>query len=71
MFFYEIKHDPKSAINIAKKAFEDAINEFETLEEEDQIDSATIMQLLRDNITLWKKEIGEVLLSGIQRSKYF
>jgi len=59
VFFYEIKHDPRSAINIAKKAFEEAINEFETLEEEDQIDSATIMQLLRDNITLWKKEIGE------------
>jgi len=32
------------------------------LEEEDQIDSATIMQLLRDNITLWKKEVGEVFL---------
>jgi len=59
VFFYEIKHDAKSAIQIAKKAFEDAINEFETLEEEDQIDSATIMQLLRDNITLWKKEVGE------------
>ncbi len=68
VFFYEIKHDPKTAIQIAKKTFEDAINEFETLDEDDQIDSATIMQLLRDNITLWKKELGEVTLRSAQNN---
>ena len=60
VFFYEIKNETATAINVAKKAFDDAIAELEHLEEADQIDSATIMQLLRDNITLWTKDLGEV-----------
>jgi hypothetical protein len=60
VFYYEIKNETTTAIKTAKKAFDDAIQELEHLDDEEQIDSATIMQLLRDNITLWTKESGEV-----------
>jgi 14-3-3 protein epsilon len=44
---------------LAKNAFDNAIQELETLEEEEYRDSATIMQLLRDNLTLWTSDLVE------------
>jgi hypothetical protein len=45
---------------MAKKAFDDAIAELDNLDEEQYKDSTTIMQLLRDNLTLWTSEAQEV-----------
>lgn len=44
---------------MAKNAFDNAISDLETLEEEEYRDSATIMQLLRDNLTLWTSDLVE------------
>lgn len=41
------------ACHLAKQAFDDAIAELDTLSEESYKDSTLIMQLLRDNLTLW------------------
>jgi len=38
---------------LAKQAFDDAIAELDSLSEESYRDSTLIMQLLRDNLTLW------------------
>lgn len=59
MFFYEILNQPDFACKLAKNAFDNAILELETLEEEEYRDSATIMQLLRDNLTLWTSDLVE------------
>ena len=53
VFHYEIQNDPEKACQLAKKAFDDAIAELDTLSEESYKDSTLIMQLLRDNLTLW------------------
>jgi len=53
VFYYEIMNSPESAIQLAKKAFDEAIEKLEQLTDESYKDSTLIMQLLRDNITLW------------------
>jgi hypothetical protein len=51
--FYEILKDKSAACELAKSAFDDAISKLDKLEEADYKDSTLIMQLLRDNLTLW------------------
>lgn len=47
------------ACHLAKQAFDEAISELDTLSEESYKDSTLIMQLLRDNLTLWTSDIPE------------
>ncbi|EFA86448.1 hypothetical protein PPL_00241 [Heterostelium album PN500] len=57
VFYYEILNSPERACNLAKNAFDDAIAELDTLSEDSYKDSTLIMQLLRDNLTLWTSDI--------------
>lgn len=57
VFFYEILNSPDRACHLAKQAFDDAIAELDTLNEESYKDSTLIMQLLRDNLTLWTSDV--------------
>ena len=59
VFFYEILNSPDRACHLAKQAFDDAIAELDTLSEESYKDSTLIMQLLRDNLTLWTSDQGQ------------
>lgn len=56
VFHYEISDDPKKACNIAKEAFDNAISDLDSLSEDSYKDSTLIMQLLRDNLTLWTSD---------------
>ncbi|XP_077587423.1 14-3-3 protein beta/alpha-1-like [Stigmatopora nigra] len=56
VFFYEILNSPEKACELAKKAFDEAIAELDQLNEESYKDSTLIMQLLRDNLTLWTSD---------------
>ena len=56
VFYYEILNAPDRACHLAKTAFDDAIAELDSLPEESYKDSTLIMQLLRDNLTLWTSE---------------
>lgn len=56
VFHYEIESSPESACKLAKKAFDEAIAELDTLNEDSYKDSTLIMQLLRDNLTLWTSD---------------
>ena len=59
VFHYEVRNDPKKACTLAKQAFDDAIADIETIDEENYKDSTTIMQLIRDNLTLWTSELEQ------------
>jgi 14-3-3 protein beta/theta/zeta len=59
VFYYEISGSPEAACQLAKQAFDDAIAELDTLNEESYKDSTLIMQLLRDNLTLWTSDTNE------------
>jgi len=56
VFYYEILNSPDEACKLAKSAFDDAIAELDTLSEDSYKDSTLIMQLLRDNLTLWTSD---------------
>ena len=59
VFYYEILNAPERACDMAKKAFDEAIAELDTLGEESYKDSTLIMQLLRDNLTLWTSDMQD------------
>ncbi|KAK8508065.1 hypothetical protein V6N12_025172 [Hibiscus sabdariffa] len=59
VFHYEIMNSPERACHLAKQAFDEAISELDTLSEESYKDSTLIMQLLRDNLTLWTSDLPE------------
>ncbi|KAA8494121.1 14-3-3 protein epsilon [Porphyridium purpureum] len=58
VFYFEILNSPDRACQLAKQAFDDAIAELDTLSEDSYKDSTLIMQLLRDNLTLWTSDMG-------------
>ena len=70
VFHYEIDNNPQEACKIAKEAFDTAITELDQLQEDQYKDSTLIMQLLRDNLTLWTSDLqdGESLTSMLFNS---
>merc|ERR1712194_123698 len=59
VFHYEVLNNPEAACTMARKAFEDAIAELDNVSEDSYKDSTLIMQLLRDNLTLWTSDETE------------
>ncbi|MBA0766274.1 hypothetical protein Goshw_019159 [Gossypium schwendimanii] len=59
VFYYEILNSPDRACTLAKQAFDEAIAELDTLGEDSYKDSTLIMQLLRDNLTLWTSDMQD------------
>jgi len=53
VFYYEIMSDKDKACEMAKKYFDAAIPLIDTLEGDDYKDTTLILQLLRDNLSLW------------------
>jgi hypothetical protein len=51
--YYEILKDQDQACKLAKDAFDAAIAKLDSIDESSYKDSTLIMQLLRDNLTLW------------------
>jgi len=59
VFYYEVLNNPEEACKMARQAFEDAIAELDNVSEDSYKDSTLIMQLLRDNLTLWTSDAGD------------
>jgi len=59
VFHYEVLSQPEEACKMARTAFEDAIAELDNVSEDSYKDSTLIMQLLRDNLTLWTSDDQE------------
>lgn len=54
--YYEILRQPQEACDLAKSAFDLAIAKLDKLKDDEYKDSTLIMQLLRDNLTLWMSD---------------
>jgi len=58
VFHYEIMNSPDRACQLAKQAFDDAIAQLDSLSEDSYKDATLILQLLRDNLTLWTSDMS-------------
>ncbi|CAL9767943.1 unnamed protein product [Musa acuminata subsp. burmannicoides] len=65
VFYYEIMNSSERACHLAKQAFDEAIPEINSLREDFYKDSTLILQLLKDNLTLWTSDLPE----GGERSR--
>jgi 14-3-3 protein epsilon len=59
VFYYEILQSPEKACKMARDAFDEAIADLDNVQDEYYKDATLIMQLLRDNLTLWTSELPE------------
>jgi len=57
--YYEIMKEATKACKLAKEAFDEAIQKLDSLSDSTYKDSTLIMQLLRDNLTIWTSESQE------------
>ena len=56
VFCFEIQNNPDEACKLARTAFDNSIKEMEKQDKTDNKESTLIMQLLRDNLTLWTQD---------------
>jgi 14-3-3 protein epsilon len=57
VFHYEIMKQRDQGYALAKKVYDEASTEMETLADEQYRESSMIVQLLRDNLQLWKEDM--------------
>lgn len=59
VFHYEIMQNPSKACEMARAAFDEAIADLDSIQDEYYKDATLIMQLLRDNLLLWTSEMAD------------
>ena len=56
VFNYEVLKDHTTACQLADEALQSALDKIDELEEDDFRDAKSIIELLKENLTLWKEE---------------
>ena len=56
VFHYEVMKNHKAACELADQALQDALEKIDELQEDDFRDAKSIIELLKENLTLWKEE---------------
>ena len=56
VFNYEVLKDHACACTLADNALQSALDKIDELEEDDFRDAKSIIELLKENLTLWKEE---------------
>ena len=59
VFYYEVMQDNKQACVLAETALQEAMNKIDDVDEETFRDAKSIIELLKENLTLWKEEEGD------------
>jgi 14-3-3 protein epsilon len=59
VFYYEVMQDNKEACKLAENALQEAMNKIDDVDEETFRDAKSIIELLKENLTLWKEEEGD------------
>ena len=59
VFHYELKNDSKRACELAQEALDGARNDIESMDNDEARDAISIVELLKENLDLWKEAEGE------------
>jgi len=59
VFHYELRNDSKKACELAQEALDGARADIESMDNEDAKDAISIVELLKENLDLWKEAEGE------------
>jgi tetratricopeptide (TPR) repeat protein len=58
VFYYEVMKNQQKACELAEQALQLALDKIDEISEEDFRDAKSIIELLKENLTLWKEEEG-------------
>ena len=58
VFYYELKNDSAKACTIAEEALNGARDEIDNMDNDEARDALSIIELLKENLDLWKEEEG-------------
>jgi 14-3-3 protein epsilon len=56
VFYYEVMSDHKKACELGEAALQDALEKIDDVDEETFRDAKSIIELLKENLSLWKEE---------------
>jgi len=56
VFHYEVMNNKKQAIELGEAALSDALEKIDDVDEETFRDAKSIIELLKENLSLWKEE---------------
>jgi len=56
VFHYEVMNDHKKACELGESALSDALEKIDDVDEETFRDAKSIIELLKENLSLWKEE---------------
>ena len=59
VFHYEVMNNHKEACELGEAALSDALEKIDDVDEETFRDAKSIIELLKENLSLWKEEEGE------------
>ena len=59
VFHYEVMNDHKKACAIGEEALSEALEKIDDVDEETFRDAKSIIELLKENLSLWKEEEGD------------
>jgi hypothetical protein len=59
VFYYEVIADHKTACQLGENALTEALEKIDDVDEETFRDAKSIIELLKENLSLWKEEEGD------------
>merc|ERR1711959_189550 len=65
VFYYEVMNNHKLACELGEKALADALEKIDEVDEETFRDAKSIIELLKENLSLWKEEEGEAVVDDL------
>ena len=59
VFYYEVMKDMNKACDLADESLQQALEKIDELDEDNFRDAKSIIELLKENLTLWREELNK------------